>query len=83
MATKSVNRTLSISSGRFEIYVDKAQQARAEKLIRSVPSILTKSYAEGTRKFGEQLLRIVKNVYQLACLLQVREYLGHLIRQVP
>lgn len=83
MATKSVNRTLGIPSGRFEIYVDKAQQARAEKLIRSVPSILTKSYVEGTRKFGEQLLRIVKNVYQLACLLQVREYLGHLIRQVP
>ena len=60
MATKSVNRTLGIPSGRFEIYVDKAQQARAEKLIRSVPSILTKSYVEGTRKFGEQLLRIVK-----------------------
>ena len=60
MATKSVNRTLDIPSGRLEIYVDKTQQARAEKLIQSVPSILTKSYAEGTRKFGEKLLRIVK-----------------------
>lgn len=60
MATKSVNRTLGIPSGRFEIYVDKAQQARAEKLIQSVPSILTKSYENGTRKFGEKLLRIVK-----------------------
>nr|UWI07750.1 MAG: virion morphogenesis family protein [Bacteriophage sp.] len=60
MATKSVNRTLGIPSGRFEIYVNKAQQARAEKLIQSVPSILTKSYENGTRKFGEKLLRIVK-----------------------
>lgn len=60
MATKSVNRTLDIPSGRFEIYVNKAQQARAEKLIQSVPSILTKSYENGTRKFGEKLLRIVK-----------------------
>ena len=60
MATKSVNRTLDIPSGRLEIYVDKAQQARAEKLIQSVPSILTKSYENGTRKFGEKLLRIVK-----------------------
>lgn len=60
MATKSVNRTLGIPSGRFEIYVDKAKQARAERLIRDIPSILTKSYENGTRKFGEQLLRIVK-----------------------
>lgn len=60
MATKSVNRTLDIPSGRLEIYVDKARQARAEKLIQSVPSILTKSYENGTRKFGEKLLRIVK-----------------------
>lgn len=60
MATKSVNRTLDIPSGRLEIYVDKAQQARAEKLIQSVPSILTKSYENGTRKFGKKLLRIVK-----------------------
>jgi hypothetical protein len=60
MATKSVNRTLDIPSGRLEIYVNKAQQARAEKLIQSVPSIITKSYENGTRKFGEKLLRIVK-----------------------
>ena len=60
MATKSVNRTLGIPFGRFEIYVDKAQQARAERLIRDIPSILTKSYENGTRKFGKQLLRILK-----------------------
>lgn len=60
MPSKSVNITLSIPVGSLEIYVDKREQARAERLIAKTPSILTKGYAKGTEKFGNQLLRIVK-----------------------
>ena len=60
MPSKSVNITLSIPVGPLEIYVDKREQARAERLIAKTPSILTKGYAKGTEKFGNQLLRIVR-----------------------
>lgn len=60
MSSKSVNITLSTPIGPLEIYVDKREQARAERLIAKTPSILTKGYAKGTEKFGNQLLRIVR-----------------------
>lgn len=60
MPSKSVNITLSIPVGPLEIYVDKREQARAERLIAKTPSILTKGYAKGAEKFGNQLLRIVR-----------------------
>lgn len=60
MPSKSVNITLSIPVGPLEIYVDKREQARAERLIAKTPSILNKGYAKGTEKFGNQLLRIVR-----------------------
>lgn len=60
MPSKSVNITLSTPIGPLEIYVDKRKQARAERLIAETPSILTKGYAKGTEKFGNQLLRIVR-----------------------
>lgn len=60
MPSKSVNITLSTPVGSLEIYVDKREQARAERLIAKTPSILTKGYAKGTEKFGNQLLRIVR-----------------------
>lgn len=60
MPSKSVNITLSTPVGPLEIYVDKREQARAERLIAKTPSILTEGYAKGTEKFGNQLLRIVR-----------------------
>ena len=60
MPSKSVNITLSTPVGPLEIYVDKREQARAERLIAKTPSILNKGYAKGTEKFGNQLLRIVR-----------------------
>lgn len=60
MSSKSVNINLSTPIGSLEIYVDKREQARAERLIAQTPSILTKGYAKGTEKFGNQLLRIVR-----------------------
>ncbi len=60
MPSKSVNITISTPIGPLEIYADKREQARAERLIAKTPSILTKGYAKGTERFGNQLLRIVK-----------------------
>jgi hypothetical protein len=60
MPSKSVNINLSTPIGSLEISVDKREQARAERLIAQTPSILTKGYAKGTEKFGNQLLRIVR-----------------------
>lgn len=60
MPSKSVNVTLSTPVGSLEIYVDKREQARAERLIAKTPSILTNVYVKGTEKFGNQLLRIVR-----------------------
>ena len=60
MPSKSVNITLSTPIGPLEIYVDKREQARAERLIAKTPSILTTGYAKGTERFGNQLLRIVR-----------------------
>ena len=60
MPSKSVNINISTPIGPLEIYVDKREQARAERLIAQTPSILTKGYAKGTEKFGNQLLRIVR-----------------------
>lgn len=60
MPSKSVNITLSTPIGPLEIYVDKREQARAERLIAKTPSILTEGYEKGTEKFGNQLLRIVR-----------------------
>lgn len=60
MPSKSVNINLSTPIGSLEIYVDKREQARAERLIAQTPSILTNGYAKGTEKFGNQLLRIVR-----------------------
>lgn len=60
MPSKSVNITISIPIGPLEIYVDKREQARAERLIAKTPSILTKGYVKGTEKFGNQLLRIIR-----------------------
>ena len=39
MPSKSVNITLSTPVGSLEIYVDKREQARAERLIAKTPSI--------------------------------------------
>lgn len=60
MASKSVNITISTPFGDLQIYSDPKEQAKAERLISKTPHILTKGYSEGSEKFGNQLLRIVR-----------------------
>lgn len=60
MASKKVNINLSNNLGDIQIYVDPVKQRQAEKLIAKTPSIMKLGYELGTRKFGNQLLRIVR-----------------------
>lgn len=60
MASRKVNINLSNNLGDIRIYVDPVKQRQAERLIAKTPSIMKLGYELGTRKFGNQLLRIVR-----------------------
>lgn len=60
MASKKVNINLSNNLCDIQIYVDPVKQRQAERLIAKTPSIMKLGYELGTRKFGNQLLRIVR-----------------------
>lgn len=57
---KKVNINISLPIGSVQIYVDPRKQRQAERLIAKTPSIMKLGYELGTRKFGNQLLRIVR-----------------------
>lgn len=57
---KKVNINISLPIGSVQIYVDPRKQRQAEKLITRTPQIMQRAYDLGSRKFGNQLLRIVK-----------------------
>ena len=58
--TKKVNINISLPIGSVRIYVDPRKQMQAEKLITRTPQIMQRGYDLGSRKFGNQLLRIVR-----------------------
>lgn len=60
MPSKKVNINLSNNLCDIRIYVDPVKQRQAERLIAKTPSIMKLGYELGTRKFGNQLLRIVR-----------------------
>lgn len=60
MPSKKVNINLSNNLCDIQIYVDPVKQRQAERLIAKTPSIMELGYELGTRKFGNQLLRIVR-----------------------
>lgn len=60
MPSKKVNINLSNNLCDIQIYVDPVKQRQAERLIAKTPSIMKLGYELGTRKFGNQLLRIVR-----------------------
>lgn len=60
MPSKKVNINLPNNLGDIQIYVDPFKQRQAERLIAKTPSIMKLGYELGTRKFGNQLLRIVR-----------------------
>lgn len=60
MASRKININLSNNLCDIQIYVDPVKQRQAERLIAKTPSIMKLGYELGTRKFGNQLLRIVR-----------------------
>lgn len=59
MASRSVNKVITFS-GEIQIYVNRSQQLKAERLIRKVPEILTRGYTIGSRNFGTKLRNMVR-----------------------
>lgn len=57
---KSLQITLPTIVGEIDIYVNRNQQAQAERLIQKCPSILSKSYEIAGLKFANRLARIAK-----------------------
>lgn len=57
---KSLHITLPTIVGEIDIYVNRNQQAKAERLIQKCPSILSKSYEIAGLKFANRLARIAK-----------------------
>lgn len=61
MATNSINRTIHIPAGvDMQIYVDPKQQAKAQKLLDSMPHILQTAYHKSSINFGKRLARLVR-----------------------
>lgn len=57
----SIQKSIKVPSlGDFNIYVDKSDQARAERLIHSMPKIMIEGYEKGTEQFGKKLLKLIK-----------------------
>lgn len=56
----SINRHIRLPVGELQIYVDPRDQEKAKRLIKSVPSIMTKGYENGCNEFANQLLRVVR-----------------------
>lgn len=80
MPSKKVNINLSNNLCDIQIYVDPIKQRRAEELIAKTPSIMKLGYELGTRKFGNQLLRIVRKSLMMVYHLLVQKYLGQNIQ---
>ena len=55
---RSINTTLSDLN--IRIYVDKKQEARARRLIESMPDIYNRTFKKVSRDFGTRLLRLVR-----------------------
>lgn len=60
MPSKSVNITIHTPLADIQIYADPKKQAKAEKLIKSMPHIIENAYIEGATKFSQQLLKIIR-----------------------
>lgn len=63
MATVSVNKTLStrtLPAYSLQLYVNPKQEAKAQKLLDSMPKIYQEAYARATLTFGKKLARLVR-----------------------
>lgn len=69
MATISINKTLSTRTlpADFDvrIYVNPKQQAKAQKLLDSMPHIYHEAYTKATITFGKKLARLVRRCIKI------------------
>lgn len=69
MATISINKTLSPRTlpAEFDvrIYVNPKQQAKAQKLLDSMPHIYHEAYSKATLTFGRKLARLVRRCLKI------------------
>lgn len=58
---QSINRTIRLPVlATLQIYVDKRDQEKAQRLLDRQPQILRRAYENGAKEFGNKLLKIVK-----------------------
>lgn len=58
---RSINRTIRLPVlANLQIYVDKRDQEKAQRLLDRQPQILRKAYENGAKEFGAILLKIVR-----------------------
>lgn len=58
---RSINRTIRLPVlANLQIYVDKRDQEKAQRLLDRQPQILRKAYENGAKEFGTILLKIVR-----------------------
>lgn len=58
MPSKSINKTLGGLTVR--LYVNKKEQAKAQRLLDKMPNIYNKAFERASKEFGEHLVRLVK-----------------------
>ena len=58
MPSKSINKTLGCLTGM--IYLNKAEQSNAKRILDKIPDIYNKAFERASREFGERLVRLTK-----------------------
>lgn len=57
----SVGITLPTGLGDLQIYINPPQKAKADKLLKEMPELLTQAYLLAAQRFGERLARMAKS----------------------
>jgi hypothetical protein len=60
MASVRVNTYIDSPFGRVQIYTDPEAQAKAERLLRETPKLLTKAYVDAAERYGKEILKMAK-----------------------
>ena len=56
--SRSINKTLG--DLRIQLYANKSQQAKAQRLLDKMPNIYKEAFTRASQEFGERLVKIVK-----------------------
>ena len=62
--SRSINKTLG--DLRIQLYANKSQQAKAQRLLDKMPNIYKEAFTRASQEFGERLVKIVKKCLAIA-----------------